>query len=189
MAVGCHATTFSRSWKVPGPRKILRKALEANRRYIYCFFVCVVANVLKVRQSRNDFFKPTFPPKNKWTNSTLLLWNLMSTCFHSFLEEIENTKNISKSADLYQSMRFLAGSVDRVTAFLYRGPVFKSYNGRFFHGRWLLWNNFFSFVKSSRPTKHTVKGLRGQPKVYLLFLLVLLPNVLSKYDIPGWISW
>ena len=32
--VGCHATTFSRSWKVPGPRKILRKALEAYRRSI-----------------------------------------------------------------------------------------------------------------------------------------------------------
>ena len=28
---------------------------------------------LKVRQNRNDFFKPTFPPKNKQTNSILLL--------------------------------------------------------------------------------------------------------------------
>ena len=39
---------------------------------------------LKVRKSQNDFFKPTFPPKNEQTNSTLLLWDLTLTCFHSF---------------------------------------------------------------------------------------------------------
>ena len=39
---------------------------------------------LKVRQSRNDFFKPTFPPQNEQMNSTLLPWNLVSTCFCSF---------------------------------------------------------------------------------------------------------
>ena len=39
---------------------------------------------LKVRQSQNYFFKPTFLPKNKWTNSTLLKWYLRSTCFRSF---------------------------------------------------------------------------------------------------------
>ena len=49
---------------------------------------------LKVRQSREHFFKPTFPPKNKQTNSTLLLWNRRSTCFHMFFgEKIEDTKN------------------------------------------------------------------------------------------------
>ena len=31
---------------------------------------------VKVRQSRNNLFKPTFPPKNERTNSTLLQWNL-----------------------------------------------------------------------------------------------------------------
>ena len=31
---------------------------------------------LKVRQNRNDFFKPTFPPKNEQLNSILLLWDL-----------------------------------------------------------------------------------------------------------------
>ena len=36
--------------------------------------------LLTVKQSRNDFFKPKFHPK---TNSTLLLWYLRSTCFHS----------------------------------------------------------------------------------------------------------
>ena len=37
----------------------------------------IQANALKVRQSRKDFFKPTFLPKNErtneWMNSTLLL--------------------------------------------------------------------------------------------------------------------
>ena len=33
----------------------------------------IAQRLLKVRQSRNDFFKPTFPPKNERTNSTLLL--------------------------------------------------------------------------------------------------------------------
>ena len=40
--------------------------------------------ILKVRQSRNDFFKPTILPKNERTNSTLLLCYLMSTCFRLF---------------------------------------------------------------------------------------------------------
>ena len=48
--------------------------------------------LLKGRHSQNDFFKPTFPPNNERTNSTLLLWNLRLTCFCSFLEEIEDTK-------------------------------------------------------------------------------------------------
>ena len=37
--------------------------------------------LLKVRQSRNDFFKPTFLPKNERTNSTLLLVDLFSFIF------------------------------------------------------------------------------------------------------------
>ena len=36
---------------------------------------------LKVRQIRNDFFKPTFLPKNERTNSTLLLVDLFSFVF------------------------------------------------------------------------------------------------------------
>ena len=36
---------------------------------------------LKVRQIRNDFFKPTFLPKNEWTNLTLLLVDLFSFVF------------------------------------------------------------------------------------------------------------
>ena len=36
---------------------------------------------LKVRQIRNDFFKPTFLPKNEQTNSTLLLVDLFSFVF------------------------------------------------------------------------------------------------------------
>lgn len=34
---------------------------------------CLLQGYLNVRQSRNDFFKPTFPPKNKRMNFTLLL--------------------------------------------------------------------------------------------------------------------
>ena len=47
---------------------------------------------VKVRQSQNDFFKPTFLPKNERMNSTKLLWYHRLTCFHFFLEEIEDTK-------------------------------------------------------------------------------------------------
>ena len=36
---------------------------------------------VKVRQIRNDFFKPTFLPKNEQTNSTLLLVDLFSFVF------------------------------------------------------------------------------------------------------------
>ena len=39
------------------------------------------------------FFKPTFPPKNEQTNSTLLLWNLRLTCFRSFfLRKLKTAK-------------------------------------------------------------------------------------------------
>ena len=44
----------------------------------------------------NDFFKSAFLPKNKQTNSTLLLVDF----FSSFLDESEDTKNISKLTDL-----------------------------------------------------------------------------------------
>ena len=38
-------------------------------------------SVVKVRQFRNDFFKPTFLPKNERRNSTLLLVDLISFVF------------------------------------------------------------------------------------------------------------
>ena len=41
----------------------------------------LLAPQLKVRQIRNDFFNPTFLPKNEWTKSTLLLVNLFSFVF------------------------------------------------------------------------------------------------------------
>ena len=35
----------------------------------FCLFSCCIINILlKVRQSRNNFFKPMFPPKNKQKN-------------------------------------------------------------------------------------------------------------------------
>ena len=43
--------------------------------------------MLKVRQSRNDFFMPTILPKNERSNSTLLIVNLFC-----FLKEGEDTK-------------------------------------------------------------------------------------------------
>ena len=45
---------------------------------------------LKVRQSRNGFFKPTILPENKRANSVFVLW---SNCFVRFLEEFEDTKS------------------------------------------------------------------------------------------------
>ena len=52
---------------------------------------------LKVRQSRNDFFKPTFPPK---TNERILLYYYGTSgrlVFARFLEEIEDTKKTFKN--------------------------------------------------------------------------------------------
>ena len=42
---------------------------------------CVCVRALKVRQSRNGFFKLTFLPKNEQTNSTFLLVDLFSFVF------------------------------------------------------------------------------------------------------------
>ena len=60
-----------------------------------------LTSFLKVRQSGNDFFKPTFLPKFERTNSTLLLWYLKSTCFCSFFgRNWRHNKDISKLSDL-----------------------------------------------------------------------------------------
>ena len=59
---------------------------------------------LKVRQSRNYFFKPKFLPKNEQTNLTLLLWYLRSNCFRSFFgRNWRHQKDISKLTDLYKT--------------------------------------------------------------------------------------
>jgi hypothetical protein len=64
---------------------------------LLCFF-----NLLKVKQSRNVFLMSTFLPKNKRTNSTLLQWYLISTCFRLFFgRNWRHQKNISKLTDLY----------------------------------------------------------------------------------------
>ena len=56
--------------------------------------------IINVRQNRNDFFKPTFPPKNEQTNSMLLLWDLFCLFFGG---NWRHQKYISKLTDLYQS--------------------------------------------------------------------------------------
>ena len=57
--------------------------------------------IVKVRQSQNDLYKSTFPPKNELSNSTLLLWNFRSTCFHWFFGgNWRHQKDISKLTDL-----------------------------------------------------------------------------------------
>ena len=51
------------------------------------------ANALKVRQSRNGFFKPTILPKKEQTNSFFFcLTVLWTNSFVHFLEEFEDTK-------------------------------------------------------------------------------------------------
>ena len=51
---------------------------------------------LKVKQSRNEFFKPTFLPKIEGTN-----WYLKSTCFCSFFgRNLSHQKDISKLSNL-----------------------------------------------------------------------------------------
>ena len=50
------------------------------------------------------FWGHRFPPKNEWTNLTLLLWYLRSTCFRSsFGGNWRPKKTISKLTDLYLS--------------------------------------------------------------------------------------
>ena len=55
--------------------------------------------ILKVRQIWNDFFKPTFLPKNEQTNSTLLLVDMFS--FVSS-KKVKTPKRHFKLIDLYK---------------------------------------------------------------------------------------
>ena len=48
--------------------------------------------VVKVRQNRNDFFKPTFLPKNKPTNSSLHCGTSNRIVFVRFLGELKSPK-------------------------------------------------------------------------------------------------
>ena len=57
---------FWQNWEIP---TIVKKVDHQN------------SPSLKVRQIRNDFFKPTFLPKKERTNSTLLLVDLFSFVF------------------------------------------------------------------------------------------------------------
>ena len=72
---------FKKRFKTFFPQNIKKKSASkvAHRPR-----VLIPASFCKVRKCQNNFFKKTFPPKNKRTNSTLLLWNLRLTCFHSF---------------------------------------------------------------------------------------------------------
>ena len=49
--------------------------------------------VIKVRQSRNVFFKSTILPKNEQMDSVFLPNSTMIELFRSFLEELEDGKN------------------------------------------------------------------------------------------------
>ena len=48
--------------------------------------------VLKIRQSRNDFFKLTFPPKNEQKDSTLLLMIPQVDLFSFFWKKLKTSK-------------------------------------------------------------------------------------------------
>ena len=63
------------------------------------FFKGPTKNVLtvKVREIRNDLFKPTFLPKNQQRNSTLLLVDFFSFVFW---KKVKTPKDISKLIDL-----------------------------------------------------------------------------------------
>ena len=82
---GYNITLFSLTWRM---RDVPFLYLHSKEKDIYrvqetkiqqpenCSFS--FNSILKVRQVRNDFFKPMFLPKNERTNSTLLLVDLFS---------------------------------------------------------------------------------------------------------------
>ena len=100
-----------------------------------CLFLCLSSFliVLKIRQSRNDFFKLTFLPKNEQTNSTLLIWYLRSTCFCSFFgrncrHQNQHQNDISKLTDL---------------------KIVINYH---LHRKWQEWKTFCLFIAFSVPS-------------------------------------
>ena len=74
---------FGAEWAIRAVLKISALLLKYPI-YIWRFFSCCHVEKLKVRQSRNDFFKLMFLPKNEQMNATLLWWYLMLTCFCSY---------------------------------------------------------------------------------------------------------
>ena len=67
----------------------MRKVFSPYFKFMNYIVVTSKTSPLKVRQSRNDFFKLKFLPKNEQTNSTLLS---MIPQVDLFWEEIEDTK-------------------------------------------------------------------------------------------------
>ena len=72
-----------------------------------CFVISLLQNEnffwrhIKVSKTRKQIVKSWILPKNEQMNSTLLLWNLRSTCFRSFFgRNWRHQKDISKITDL-----------------------------------------------------------------------------------------
>ena len=100
---------------------------------------------LKVRQIRNDFFKPTFLPKNERTNLTLLLADLFSFFFWKrvktpkpHLEINWYLSNVQKSWRFFQILWL---SLNRCTYF--NGLIFRTaflFSWTYVFTRILVWN-------------------------------------------------
>ena len=86
-----HISKDSSIYYVPSSYIFIHTYIQNTYKYIRVFFKgkVGVCTWLKVRQIWNDFFKPTFLPKNEPTNLTLLLVELFSFVF---LEESEDSK-------------------------------------------------------------------------------------------------
>ena len=78
---------FVFSWGGIKPRPSLETRKFGQTPLVLAWFF-----ILKVRQSRKVFFKPTILPKNERTNSLFRLTVLWSYCFVRFSKEFEDSK-------------------------------------------------------------------------------------------------
>ena len=125
-----------------------------------------------VRQSRNDFFKPTILPKNQRTNSTLLLWYLGSTCFCSFFGRNwrHQKKHLEINWPLVFSFILSTVSVMFLAPNPWRRHYWDCHSFRFFSWNWLCY-----VVSIQKPDNlYIMENFRG--KVYD-FWFILKPNL------------
>ena len=145
---------------------------------------------IKVRKSQNDFFEPTFSPKNERMNSTLLLWNLRLTCFRSFFGEnwwtqkrhFEINWPLAVVANLFKPSNLISG-FSPITQYGYpRAPCYHKLFLKLPHFS-TLWKTCFKNVTSeifsfdcaycSHLSKHTAWVIKN---LNLIFLKTSGPN-------------
>ena len=143
--------------------------------------------LVKVRQIRNDFFKPKFLPKNEWSNSFLLLVDLVSFVFWKKVKTPKRQLEINplKTNNFWNPVRAFWGHCWKFSMCLSEGinwiiskisqRIWKNLSGR------KIINHSFRFQSCEITVcREWSSGRRGLEKNYPLFDIITYRTLLTS---------